>query len=123
MAQAARHQVLTVIPHDTKKRVVGLKNPTFEVGNEYPNDVGVDQTPNFPFAICQIEIEARILKRNRRLRSKHLQYRDAVRRENVRRQVVFKIENADEFALVDQGQAENGTGTTLNNVGIGSKRI
>src|SRR6516165_11729084 len=122
-AQAARNQVLTVIPDDTEKRVIGLKNSTFEIGNEDANDVGVDQAPNLPFAICQIEIELRILKRNRGLRSKHLQDRDAFGRENARSQIVFKIENADELSLVDQWQTENGPGATSDDVRIGSKRI
>src|SRR6516225_10132759 len=122
-AHTARNQVLTVIPYDTEKRVIGLKNSTFEVGNEDANDVGVDQTPNLLFAICQIEIEPRILKRNRGLRSKHLQHRDAFGRENARRKIVFKIENADELSLVDQWQTENGTGATLNDVRISSKGI
>src|SRR5215813_5590968 len=122
-AQAARNQVLTVIPDDTEKRVISLENSTFEIGNEDPNDVGVDQTPNLSFAICQIEIEPRILKRNRGLRSKHLQHRDAFGRENARRKIVFQIENTDEFSLVDQWQTENGTGATPNDVRISSKRI
>src|SRR5215470_8146554 len=105
-AQAARNQVLTVIPDDTEKRVIGLKNSTFEIGNEDPNDVGVDQAPDLSFAICQIEIKPRILQRNRGLRSKHLQHRDAPGRENARRQIVFKIENADQFSLIDQWQTE-----------------
>src|SRR5262249_1403851 len=91
-AHTARNQLLTVIPYDTEKRVIGLKNSTFEIGNEDANDIGVDQTPNLPFAICQIEIEPRILKRNRGLRSKHFQHRDALGRKNAWRQIVFEIE-------------------------------
>src|SRR5215831_12865395 len=121
-AHIARNQVFTVIPYDTEKRVIGLKNSTFEIGNEDANNVGVDQTPNLPFAICQIEKEPRILERNRGLRGEHLQHRDALGRENARSQIVLKIENADEFSLVDQWQTENGAGATLNDVGIASKR-
>src|SRR5262249_61790823 len=98
-------------------------SPTFEISNEDSNDVGVDQAPDLPFAVCQFEIEPRILKRNCGLRSKHLQHRDALGRENARRQIVFKIENADEFSLVDQWQTENGAGATPNDGGIGRKRI
>src|SRR5262249_32807632 len=49
--------------------------------------------------------------------------RDALRRENVWRQTVFEVENADEFCLIDQWQTENGTGATLSDVGIGRKRV
>src|SRR5262249_46838832 len=122
-AQAARNQVLTVISDDTEKRVIGLKNSTFEVGNEDANDVGVDQKPNLSFAIFEVAIKPRILERDRRLRRQHLQHRDALGRENARSQMVFKIENANQFSLVDQWQTENGAGTTLNDVGIGRKRI
>ncbi len=45
-------------------------------------------------------IKPRILERDCGLRRKHLQYRDTVRSENVWRQIVFKVENADEFGLV-----------------------
>src|SRR5262245_9312426 len=122
-AQAARNQVLTVIPDDTEKRVIGLENSTFEIGNEDPNDVGVDQTPNLSFAIFEVAIKPRILERDRGLRRQHLQHRDALGRENARSQIVFKIENTDEFSLVDQWQTKYGTGATLADVGIGSKRI
>src|SRR5262245_28602647 len=122
-AHIARNQVFTVIPYDTEKRVIGLKNSTFEIGNEDANNVGVDQTPNLPFAICQIEKEPRILERNRGLRGEHLQHRDALGRENARSQIVLKIENADEISLVYQWQTENGPGATPNDVGIGRKRV
>jgi len=43
------------------------------------------------------EIKPRILERDCRFRRKHLQYRGTVKSENVWRQIVFKVENADEF--------------------------
>jgi hypothetical protein len=57
------------------------------------------------------------------LRGKHLQNGDAVGSENIGRQIVFKVENADEFAPVDQWQGENGARAVLNDVGISRKRI
>src|SRR5437879_4470806 len=57
--------------------------------------------PDLSFAIFEIAIELRILERDRRLRRKHLQHRDAVRSENVWRQIVFKVENTDELGLVN----------------------
>src|SRR5215471_20393281 len=122
-AQAARNQVLTVICYDTEKRVIGLENSTFDLGNEDSDDVGVDQTSNLSFPIFEVAIKPRILERDCRLRRKHLQHRDSFGRENARNEIVFKIENADESSLVYQWQTENGTGATLNDVGIGSKRI
>src|SRR5262249_9095886 len=105
------------------KRVIGLNNPTFKIGDEYPHDVGVDQTPNLPFAIFEVTIKPRVLEGDRRLRRKHLQHHDARRGENARHQIVFKVENADEFSPIDQGRAENGTDAALNDVRIGSKRV
>src|SRR5215813_8187693 len=116
-AHAARNQVLTVIPYDTEKCVIGLKYSTFDVANEDSDDVGVDQTPNLSFAIFEVAIKPRILERDCRLRRQHLQHRDALGRENAWSQMVFKIENANQFSLVDQWQTENGAGTTLNDVG------
>src|SRR5215472_10632294 len=88
--QAARNQVLTVISDDTEKRVIGLKNVTFEVGNEDANDVGVDQTSNPSFPIFEVAIKPRILERDCRLRRKQLQHRDTLGRENARRKIVFE---------------------------------
>ena len=45
------------------------------------------------------------------------------RSENVRRQTIFKVENTDEFTLVDQWQTENGSRTSLNDIGISRERI
>ncbi len=36
-------------------------------------------------------------------------------------QIIFEVEHADQFGLVNQGQAENGTGVLLTNVGIRGK--
>ena len=41
----------------------------------------------------------------------------------MRGQIIFKVEHADEFGLVNQRQTENGTGVMLTNVGIRGKRI
>lgn len=41
-----------------------------------------------------------VLERGCGLRRKQLQYRDTVGSQNVWRQLVFKVENADEFGLV-----------------------
>src|SRR5262249_46674410 len=122
-AYAARNQVLTVIPDDAEEFVIGLKNSTVYVGHKDPDDVRVDQAPDFSFTIREVAIKPRILQRDRRLRRKQLQYRDALRRENMRCQIVLKVENADELPLIDQWQTENGTDATLNDVGIGRKRI
>jgi hypothetical protein len=46
---AAGNQVLTVITDDTEKRIIGLKNSAFELGNDDPDDVGVDQAADLAF--------------------------------------------------------------------------
>ena len=45
-------------------------------------------------------IKPRVFERDCGWPRKHLQYRDTVRSENAWRQIVFKVENADEFGLV-----------------------
>src|SRR5262249_26204546 len=59
--QRARNKVATIVPNDPQKGVVGLENPTVEIANEDPDNVGVDQTTNLGFAVCEVAIEARIL--------------------------------------------------------------
>src|SRR5882724_6676427 len=39
--------------YEMKKRVIGLKNPTFQTRNENSDDVRVDQAPNLRFAVPQ----------------------------------------------------------------------
>src|SRR6516162_974627 len=93
-----------------------------DLPDECPDDVCVDQSADLSFTIFEVAIEPRVLERDCRLRRKHLQHHDALRRENARCQIVFKIENANDLSLVDQWQTENGTDVTLNNIGIGRKR-
>src|SRR6516164_2045624 len=119
---AARNQILTGISYDTEKRVIGIDNPALEVDNEDPNDIGIDQMSDLPFAIFEVAIKPRILERDCRLGRKHFQHGDAVRGEYVRRQIVFKVENSDDFSLVDQWQTEDGTGAAPNDIRIGGKR-
>src|SRR5262249_11673629 len=87
------------------------------------NDIGIDQTSNLPFAIFEVTIKSRVLEGDRRLRCEYLQHCDALRGENARRLIVFKIKNADELSPIDQWRTENGTGAALNDVRIGSKRL
>src|SRR5260370_13422962 len=100
-AHTTRDKIFTAVLHHAQKRFVGFDDRTFEVPDEDPQNVGVDQAPDLPFAILEIAIELRILERDCRLRRKHLQHRDAVRSENVWRQIVFKVENTDELGLVN----------------------
>ena len=111
-----------VVSQHTQKRVIGFEKPTFEVPDDDPDDVGVDQAPNLCFALCKIAVQAGILERDRRLRGKQLQHSDAGRCEDTSGQVVLQIEHADELRLIEQWQAENGTGHVLTNVWIRSKR-
>jgi hypothetical protein len=61
----------------------------------------------------QIRIKARVLERNRRLRSQQLQHGNPVRREDARSQVILQIKYADKLPLLDDWQAEDGPGTLL----------
>src|SRR5262249_29598760 len=85
--------------------------------------VRVDQTTNPRFSICQSPIQSYIFERNCCLRRKHFKHGKTVRRENLRCQIVFKVENADESSLVDQWESQDGTGATLSDIRIGGKRI
>src|SRR6266851_6881763 len=111
-----------VVSHHTEKRVVGLENPTFEVPEEDPDDVGVDQTPDLGFASLEIAVQTSVLQCDRRLRGEQLQHRDSSRREDPGAEVVLEIEHADELGLGDQGQAENGANMTLTEIEIRGKR-
>src|SRR5260370_21146942 len=100
-ARSARDEIVTAVSQHAQKGSVGFDDRTFEVPDEDPQNVGVDQAPDLSFAIFEIAIELRILERDCRLRRKHLQHCDAVRSENVWRQIVFKVENTDELGLVN----------------------
>ena len=89
-------------PTMREKRVIGLENLTVEIPDEDPDDVGVDQASDLRFAFGEIAVQAGILERDRGLRGKQLQHRDAGRREDARRQVVLEVEHADELGLVEQ---------------------
>src|SRR5450631_2958330 len=45
--------------YEIKKRVIGLKNPTFQARKENSDDVGIDQAPDFHFAFCKIAVGIR----------------------------------------------------------------
>ena len=51
---ATRIEIVTIVSHDSEERVITLKNPAFEIPNEYPNDVGVDQGSNLCFAFTNL---------------------------------------------------------------------
>ena len=76
-AYATGDEILAVVSHHTEKRVIGLENLTFEIPNEDPDDVGVDQAPDLRFAFCEIAVQAGILQRDRGLRGEQLQHRAA----------------------------------------------
>ena len=104
---STRNEIFTAVLHHAQKRFVGSGDRTSEVPDEDSQNVGVDQPPNLLFAIREIAIKPRILKRDCCLRRKNFQHRYALRRENARRQIVFQIENTDEFPLINQWQRKN----------------
>src|SRR5258708_34277584 len=61
-------------------------------------------------AALQIRIEVGVLQRNRGLRSQHLQQCDPVRGEGARSQIVLQIEYAGKLGLIDDRQAQDGSG-------------
>ena len=103
-AHATRDEILTIVSHHAEKRVIGLDDLPFEIPDEDPDDVGVDQAPDLRFAFCEIAVQAGVLQRDRRLRGEQLQHRDPGRREDARGQVVFEVEHADELAWLINGR-------------------
>src|SRR6478609_6086280 len=100
-AQTARDEILTVVSHDAEKCVIALQNPTSTLPDDDPDDVGVDQASYLRFAFAEIAVQTRIFQRDCRLRGEQLQYRDPGWREDPGGQVVLKVEDADEIALID----------------------
>src|SRR5438128_5361134 len=62
------------------------------------------------FAALQLRIEGGILQRNSGLRSQQLQHCYPIRGEGVRSQIVLQIEYAGKLRLLDDGEAEDGSG-------------
>ena len=52
------------------------------------------------------------------LRGEQFQDQDTGGSKDARRQVIFEVEHADEFGLIEQRQAENGPGLALTDIGI-----
>ena len=100
--QAARNQVLTAISYNAEKRVIGLKNSTFGIGNEDPDDVGVDQTPDLCLTLLEVGVQTGVLKRDCRLRCQHFEDRDSIRGKGVRGQRVLKVEQSRQPPLFAQ---------------------
>ena len=117
-AHTTRHEVFTVVPHDGEKRVIRLENPTVEVPNANPQNVGVNQAADPRFAFREIAVQPAALERNRGLRGEQLQHRGACRREDARSMVVLEIQHSDEFDLVHERQAEHRPSVPLNDIRI-----
>ena len=120
---AGRREVLTVKSHDSEKGLIGLKNPTIEVPDEYADDVGVDQAPDLPFTIFEIAIKSRILERDRGLRRQQLQDRDPGGSENGCGRVVLNVEHAHQLGLFDQWQTEDRPDVPGSNIFIRRERL
>jgi hypothetical protein len=97
---AASDKILTVIPNDPKKCIIALKNATFKIPDENPDDVRIDKAANPAFAFRQITVQARSARRG-------FSARLCGRRKDLTSQIVLKIENTDEVCLIEQRQAEN----------------
>ena len=75
----------------------------------------------FCLAFPQRLVNPGVLQRNGRLRSEHFENGAAVRREGARRQIVFQIENSDEFCLPQDWQAKHGLRLRLQQVFVGGE--
>ena len=75
-AQAARDEILTIVPHHAEKRIIGLDDLPFGLPEEDPDDVGVNQSPDLGFAFHDIAVQAGVLQRDRGLRGEQLQHRE-----------------------------------------------
>ena len=122
-AQAACDEILTVVSHHAEKRVIGLENVARRDSQmKIPMMLASTRRRIFASRSAEIAVQAGVLQRDRRLRGEQLQHCDPGRREDARGQVVLEVEHADELGLIDQRQAENGTGLALTDVGIRGER-
>src|SRR5262249_1629627 len=55
-AHPARKQVLTLVPQQTEKCVVGVENGAVEIPNDDPDDVGVYQPPDLRLAFRKVAV-------------------------------------------------------------------
>src|SRR5580658_7389352 len=53
-AQSAGNYIVAAIPHDAKKRVVGLGDATIKIENAYPDDIGVDKASDLALPFLKI---------------------------------------------------------------------
>ena len=83
--QATRDEILAVVSHHGEERVIRLENPTFELPDEDPDDVGVDQAPvSLDSRSARSRYKPAVLERDRGLRGEQFQHRGACRREDAR---------------------------------------
>src|SRR5262249_47925945 len=106
-ADATRNKIFPAVSHHLEQRFIGLDYPAIQIPHEDPDNVSVDQALDLRFAIFEIAIKTRILKRDRGLRRKQLEHYDPRWSEDVRGQVIFQVEYADKFGLINQREAKN----------------
>ena len=56
--QATRDKILSIVSSHAEKRVICLKNATFEIPDDDPDDVGVDQAPDLRFAFFDLSVQS-----------------------------------------------------------------
>src|SRR5262249_15500216 len=56
-AHAARDEILTIVPYDAEKCVIGLDNPALDIPDEDSDDVRVDQAPELRFASLYLSVQ------------------------------------------------------------------
>src|SRR5262249_14398506 len=64
-AYATRDHILTLISQHVEKLVIGLDDPTFEIPDEDPDDVSVDQAPDLRFAFLELAVQTAVVDRHR----------------------------------------------------------
>jgi hypothetical protein len=55
-SHSGRGKIVPAISHDAEKRVIGLENPTLEIPDKDPDNIGIHQAPDLRFAFCEIAI-------------------------------------------------------------------
>ena len=61
-AYATRDKIVPVVSNHAKKRVIGVENMTFDIPDDDPDDVGVDQAPDFLVALLKVALELDVFR-------------------------------------------------------------
>ncbi len=133
----AGQKILSRVAHASQKCVIRLGDAAVKVPEEHSDDIGLDEPPDACFALAkrllcllavaillpQIGIKPRVLQRNRRLGSQHLQDCYPARTERIRCQVVLQVQQADQCGLPHDRQAQHRLGLPAGKVVVRRKGV